>query len=210
MQVKSTLYTSPSAYDADASLVKAKSTSVFIMFNKYCLWFVLVIYLLLATPVARSFLEQSMLSHMLVQIPLLVLCGAWMINHFINKFQLRIAYHFALPLLIIALTTAMFWMLPRNLDASLEHGSFEALKFISLPLLLGATFVLGWKSSGEITKSFICTNLISMLFVLAWLYIEAPVRLCNYYLIDEQKILGESILYVAGIFSLFLIIKIFK
>ena len=64
--------------------------------------------------------------------------------------------------------------------------------------------VLAWKNIGPITKAFVVTNVISMLVVLAWLYIEAPVRLCNYYLIDEQQKLGMCLLYIAGLLALFL------
>jgi hypothetical protein len=34
------------------------------------------------------------------------------------------------------------------------------------------------------------TNAISMLAVLGWLYVIAPVRVCNNYLVDQQEIAG--------------------
>ena len=190
------------------SLTKNMNLSFFRKFFSN-IWFAILTYVLLATPVARNLLEQSMLTHMLVQMPLLVLCGAWVTSYITNKFNLHLDYHYALPLLIIALTTAMFWMLPRNLDASLEHVFFEIFKFISLPIFLGATFVLGWKNSGTLTKYFFITNLISMLVVLAWLYIEAPIRLCNYYLIDEQKLVGVYLLYGTVCILLYWLVKLF-
>ena len=103
----------------------------------------------------------------------------------------------------------MIWMLPRMLDASLVYAGYHFAKFTTLPLLLGLPLAFAWKNVGAITKAFFICNLISMLLVLAWLYIEAPVRLCNYYLIEEQKILGVCLIYIAGILSLHFGIKIF-
>ncbi len=164
---------------------------------------------LLASPFARSILEISMLTHVLVQLPLLTLCGIWIAIN-IKKHKISsIPYHYSLPLLIVALITSMFWMIPRVLDASLEHTTFTVLKFISLPFLLGVPLALGWKNIGSITKAFVITNILSMLIVLAWLYIEAPMRLCNYYLIDEQKQLGVYLLYISGFISLLWSTKLF-
>jgi len=163
----------------------------------------------LAMPFMREMLERYMLSHMLIQLPLLALCGIWIGIYIDKKYRIHIPYSQALPLLIVALFTAMFWMLPRALDSSLEHGGYFIAKFLTLPLLLGMPLAFAIKNIGPITKAFFITNILSMLVVLAWLYIEAPVRLCNYYLIDEQKILGVCLLYISGLFALFLIIKLF-
>ena len=210
MQTKYSSYFSSTFYSIGGLLIKNMNLSFFRKFlTKSYVWVSFLIYVFIAAPITRSFLEQSMLTHMLVQIPLLALCGALVTSHFADKFNLQLAYHYALPLLIIALTTTMFWMLPRNLDASLEYVSFEILKFISLPIFLGATVILGWKNSGTLTKSFVITNLISMLVVLAWLYIEAPIRLCNYYLVDEQKLVGIYLLYGTACISLYWLVKLF-
>ena len=36
-----------------------------------------------------------------------------------------------------------------------------------------------------------------MLLVLAWLYKAAPLRVCNYYLLEEQELLGSAYLVLA-------------
>ena len=210
MQYKNSSCFSANNYDSNSGLEIRKYLLSFITFqNVCCVVLPIVIYLILAMPSARQLLEQSMYTHMLIQIPLLTLCGAWIANTFINKNRVAIAYQYSLPLLILALTTAMYWMLPKSLDASLEHGVNELLKFISLPTMLGATFILGWKNIGAITKSFVITNLLSMLVVLAWLYIEAPIRLCNFYLVSEQKQVGMYILYVTATISVYWLVKLF-
>jgi len=169
-----------------------------------------ILYVVLTTHIARDFLEKFMFTHMLIQIPLIVFCGGWIANIIINKYSIRIPYTFALTLLIISLTTAMFWMLPKTLDASLQNSYYEFSKFISLPTVLGAAFILGWKNTGVITRSFFVINITSMLIVLAWLYIEAPLRLCNYYLVDEQKQVGAGILLAVSCVSLYWIVRLFS
>lgn len=180
-----------------------------LLMHKYRAMVACVCIVVLALPLAREILEQFMISHVLVQLPLLVLCGVWVGLYVDKKWQLIIPYYKALPLLLIALFTAMFWMLPRALDSSLEHDGYFMAKFLTLPLLLGVPLVLAWRNIGPITKAFVVTNIISMLVVLAWLYIEAPVRLCNYYLIDEQQMLGMCLLYIAGLLALLSPAKLF-
>ncbi len=170
----------------------------------------LALIFLLATPLVRESLEQYMLTHVLIQLPLLVICGMCIADDMVEQTKFTIAYQYSLPLVAIALVTAMIWMLPRMLDISLEHSSYVWAKFISLPFLLGLPLRLGWRNVGPITKAFIITNILSMLIVLAWLYIEAPTRLCNYYLIDEQHNLGISLIYISGLVSLYWIAKLFK
>ncbi len=150
-----------------------------------------------------------MLSHILIQLPLLALLGGWAALRIADAYRIQLAYHHALPLVILALTTAMFWMIPKSIDAALESEAYAAGKFISLPLLLGAPLALGWRHVGAITRAFVIANLLSMLIVLGWLYIEAPVRLCNYYLINEQQLLGQAMLYIGASIALLYTVRVF-
>ena len=163
------------------------------------------IYLFLATPVARAALEATMGRHMLVQIPLLAAAGViaarWLPER--RKDSLLAACGGALPCVGVALFAASYWMLPRALDAALANPLAEAAKFISLPALVGLPLTLAWQRLSVIGRGFVWTNFISMLAVLGWLYIAAPVRVCNSYLVDEQGSAGWlmvklSVLLFAG------------
>lgn len=153
----------------------------------------------LALAPLRSWLEASMTTHMLVQMPLLALAG------FVAAGALpcgwRSALHrFAggpLPLALAAMLASSYWMLPRALDATLVDPWAESAKFASLPLLVGAPLALAWERLGPIGRGFVWTNFFSMLAVLGWLYIAAPVRICNSYLVGEQAIAGWSMVYLA-------------
>ncbi|OGB06004.1 MAG: hypothetical protein A3E79_11020 [Burkholderiales bacterium RIFCSPHIGHO2_12_FULL_61_11] len=150
------------------------------------------LYLLLATPAARTLLEATMSAHMLVQIPLLAAAGIIAGRLLPARCQdaLLAAAGGAIPCAVLAIFASSYWMLPRALDAALTDPLTEAAKFISLPALVGLPLALAWKRLSAIGRGFIWTNFISMLAVLGWLYIVAPVRVCNSYLVDQQTSTG--------------------
>ena len=150
------------------------------------------LYLFLATPAARTALEASMSAHMLVQIPLLAAAGIIAGRLLPKRCQdaLLAAAGGAIPCVVLAIFASIYWMLPRALDAALANPLTEAAKFISLPALVGLPLALAWQQLSVIGRGFIWTNFISMLAVLGWLYIAAPVRVCNSYLVDQQTDAG--------------------
>lgn len=150
------------------------------------------LYLLLATPAARTWLEAAMSTHMLVQMPLLAAIGFIAGRLLPQRCQesLLAAAGGALPCVVLALFATSYWMLPRMMDAALTGTLTEAAKFISLPALAGLPLGLAWKRLSSISRGFVWTNFISMLAVLGWLYIAAPVRICNNYLAQQQTDTG--------------------
>ncbi|SOD40385.1 hypothetical protein [Nitrosovibrio sp. Nv4] len=149
-------------------------------------------YLFLATPMVRDWMEASMSRHMLVQMPLLVVIGIVACRllpaHWQNSVLARVGG--SIPCVVVALFASSYWMLPRALDAALNDPLAEMAKFLSLPLLVGFPLVLAWRRLTLIGRGFVWTNFISMLAVLGWLYIVAPVRVCNSYLVNDQETAG--------------------
>lgn len=171
----------------------------------------LAAYGLLATPPLRTLLESVMAAHMLVQLPLLAALGAWgagllpvALRRWLDGCNAG-----GLPFTLLALFAAAFWMLPRSLDGALNHGYLELAKFVSLPLLVGAPLALSWRRLSAITRGFLWSKLISMLVVLGWLYSVAPIRVCTNYLVDQQALLGRSLLFVAALLTLWLAGRLF-
>ena len=151
-----------------------------------------MLYLLLATPAARGWMEATMTGHMLLQIPLLAVIGVvlcFLLPERLQELLLATAGG-AVPCLLLASFASGYWMLPRALDGALTNPMNEAAKFFSLPLLVGLPLGLAWKRLEIIGRSLVWTNGISMLGVLGWLYITAPVRVCNNYLVEQQEIAG--------------------
>ncbi len=151
-----------------------------------------LLYVLLATPAARNGLEASMTAHLLIQMPLLVAIGV-SAGHLLTlrwRSGLLAGVGGAVPLTTLALLASSYWMLPRAMDAALAGTAMETVKFISLPLLVGLPLALAWGKLSLIGRGLVLTNLMSMLAVLGWLYIVAPVRVCNSYLVDAQSSAG--------------------
>ncbi len=151
---------------------------------------------LLALPATRALLESSLINHMLIQIPLLALAG-WLIGNGILRDQLQSWNERGIPGLLIALFALLFWMIPRWLDAALSEPLWEVIKFITVPLLIGLPLGMSWFRISGFTRAVVWTNSISMLVVLGWLYVAAPVRICNNYLVNQQEEFGYTAMVVA-------------
>ena len=144
----------------------------------------------------RQTLEADPASHVLVQLPLLAISGGLFVAG-LGAGDLRRAEPLANALSLVAVVAILFWMLPRYIDAALVDPAVEAAKFISIPLLAGGSFAFGWAKSHPFLRGFLKANAISMLGVLAFLYIHAPVRICNSYLVADQERLGFAFLMTA-------------
>lgn len=153
-----------------------------------------------AAPPAMRLLEGSMALHMLVQIPLLVLAGYWLsaalrprFRRILQSFNAHGVTGWALASLALA-----FWMLPRALDAAVANPWIDAAKFGVL-LLAGAALRGSWAASRPVIQLFFIGNWAWMTATAGLLYVEAPQRLCNAYLLGDQAITGHGLI-VAAVF----------
>lgn len=155
--------------------------------------------ILLALPMLRTWLESSLTSHMLVQIPLLVLAG-WTVGKGFLGHPIQSWNDRGIPGLLLALFAMLFWMIPRWLDTALSEPIWEVVKFISIPLLIGLPLGMSWTRMTGFARAVVWCNGISMLIVIGWLYVAAPVRVCNNYLVNQQEEFG----YTAMVLALFI------
>ena len=154
--------------------------------------------------VAQIWAASDPVIHVLLQMPLLALAGA--------ALPLRsqaISAHWAGPLFVLTLTTALIWMLPRSVDAALTGWPGHIAKFLTIPLLLGLPLRLSWPRMGLILRGFIKAQSVSMLLLLAFVYTHAPLRICNSYLVDDQQRLGIGFAFVAIGLALIWIVQAF-
>lgn len=159
--------------------------------------------LVLAAPPLREALEQDMARHMLIQLPLLVLAGWLLIPAAAASGRLVTVWdRLGIAGILTANLVAAYWMLPRSLDNAIASPAFEIAKFISLPLLAGAPIRCCWPRMPMLGKGFVVTNAVSMLGIAGWLYLAAPVRVCVFYLSDQQETVGRLLLCLAGAISL--------
>lgn len=152
-----------------------------------------------------------MVGHMGVQIPLLIVAG-WLLGRGLPARFCRAAAPYnghGVPGIVLMIVVVAYWMLPRNLDGALGHTSMELVKFTSLPLLAGIPLALSWPRLALIGRGVIWSNLLAMLFVMAWLYLESPVRICNFYLFNQQTLLGWYCFTAGVILALALVVRAF-
>lgn len=104
---------------------------------------------------------------------------------------------------LLALLTLAFWLLPVSLDRALDHTGWETAKFLSLPLLLGLPLARSWPRLPPVARGALWAKAIPMAAVMGWLYREAPVRLCNNYLVNDQQILGLALWALAAAMAVY-------
>jgi hypothetical protein len=144
---------------------------------------------------SRGAFEKLPLTHILVQLPLLICVGYILVEgKYLKTGEWNKGGYASL---LIAIFTIAFWMLPRSIDAAISSGTMELLKFLTVPLLIGVPLKLGWHRAHPILKGFLKAQAISMLGVAAFIYIHAPIRICNSYLENAQQDLGYGFLYTA-------------
>src|SRR5699024_4542205 len=101
----------------------------------------------------------------------------------------------------------MYWMIPRAMDEALSIPLVEMFKYVGLPLLVGVPLRDSWSKLHTIVKGFVLFNYIPMFGMMAWLYIDSPIQVCNNYLETEQKSLGWGF-FLVMMLMLFYILQI--
>ena len=156
--------------------------------------------LVLALAPLRALLEASMWRHMVLQFPLLLLAGALLAAALPPRARGAVARwnaHGIAGLVGVAGVLAVL-MVPRALDLALRDGAIDAAKYAAL-VLAGAALRLSWRAAGLVVQGFFLGNVLPMTAVVGQLYIDAPLRLCNAYLLDDQARLGNWLVTAAAL-----------
>ena len=162
-----------------------------------------VLLMLLALPAARHYLEATMARHMLLQFPLLALCGFVLAAKLPRQWQAgmnRWNGHGITGLFATALVLALL-MIPRVLDLALIDGRIELAKWLAL-ILCGAALRLSWQPAGLLVQGFFLGNVLPMTVVVGYLFESSPVRVCNAYLLDDQERLGQGLIWISAAIAL--------
>ena len=164
----------------------------------------LALLLLLGAPPLLGWWEASLVRHMLLQIPLLLLAGA-LVGPLLAPErpsgpgwqQLE-----GMAAVLAGLFCFAFWMLPRWLDAAVVDPWVDLGKMLSLPILGGLPLGWGWRRLRMVARGFVWAHVVAMFAVLGTHYLAWPERLCNNYLAGEQVALGHASLAVAALLGL--------
>ncbi len=160
---------------------------------------------LLALPPARAALEATLAGHMVAQIGLLAVAGRWWGRGLgPDRAGGAVGFNrFGATGMVVALFTLVLWMLPISLDKALIEPAWEAGKFVGVPLLVGLPLARSWPRLPGLVRGVLWANAVPMLVVMGWVYREAPVRLCNSYLLDQQEVLGIALWGLAAGIALY-------
>jgi hypothetical protein len=152
---------------------------------------------LLLAALPRHWLEASMLRHMLLQLPLILVAG-WLLGGRWSARPLAAAIdQHGVTGLTLMLFVSAYWMIPRALELSINSPAAEAGKFASL-LLLGAMLPGSLLRANWIVQLFFLGNFSWMMAIAGIQYQNMPRQLCNAYLLDDQITTGIA-LVVASI-----------
>lgn len=163
--------------------------------------------------VFRESLTALMSTHMLVQIPLLVVAGicaeqawrAWR-GPLESKGGARSARswsynEYGVPGLLFASLIGACWMLPRALDDALLIWQVAAFKYIGL-FVVGVVLRASVRLANAVIKVFFLGNFCWMSAIVGVIYLDQPVRLCNAYLQTDQEWAGRGLIALAVILPL--------
>ena len=147
--------------------------------------------------IARGPLEQTMQRHMLVQLPMLFGTGI-LLGHAIARRSgvpaTRRGWNVqgVAGLLFVSGVLAT-WMVPRALDAAVEHLVIDALKLLSL-VAAGMIALHSWRVASAIVRTFVLGNMAWMTATIGMLLLDAPERLCTSYGASDQQETGIAMI----------------
>lgn len=169
-----------------------------------------LLFLVIMAPPFRQVLESRMTAQMLLQLPLLVLVGWWLSGAVSQRLRAAIDTwnHHGITGLLLATLAAAYWMLPRSLDASVSQPWVDTVKYVSVPLLIGLPFALSWPRMGFIVRGVFLLEFFASFFRLGWLYLASPVRLCSNFLLNDQQRLGQYMLIIGAVLTVWMAWKL--
>jgi hypothetical protein len=166
----------------------------------------LLCWCVLVLPPMRRVVESTMATHMLVQIPALVLVGGGFASALLTRWPqaLHKLKPFRWALLVSAGSTLAIWMIPRLLDLAVERPAVDLAKALTLSLAGGLPLHLAWRNIGPVVRGLIHVEALASLWRLGWVYLESPARLCARYGLADQYRLGHMLLAIGACYALWL------
>lgn len=147
----------------------------------------------LSVPPGRALIEQSMLWHMAVQMPLLVASG-WMLHwHVASPSGREPAWdRFGLTSFMLSQLILSYWMLPLAVDRAVVLPHVDLLKVVSLTAA-GAWLRAATRRSPPTLQLFFVGTTVSMLLAVGTFLVTTDTRLCNAYAMVSQQSAGAAL-----------------
>jgi len=157
--------------------------------------------LALSLPPARALIEQSMVWHMLVQMPLLVATGwlgaaaftapggqGWPGTERLNRF--------GLTGFMLALGAMAYWMIPATVDRAVVLPTADLAKVVSL-VIAGVALRQSFGVAPAAVQLFFAGSALPMMGWLGVYMAGTDRRLCNAYSLESQIAAGQGLVVLA-------------
>jgi hypothetical protein len=146
---------------------------------------------------SQPWLEQRMVTHMVLELPLLFAIGWWSTASARDEPRwLRSLNAGGLSGLTMAMAISALWMLPLSLDAAVLRPAVGWLKVVSV-LLAGWLTHISLRNARPAIQAFFILNWAWMTGAAGALYQQAPERLCSTYLFGDQAWAGRGLVALA-------------
>jgi hypothetical protein len=157
----------------------------------------------LSLPPLRVLIEQSMVWHMLVQMPLLVAAGACAAAAWPQATGGRWARinRYGLTGFMLAQCITAYWMIPALVDRAVVMPGADAAKLVTL-WLAGAALRQGYVQAPLAVQLFFLGYGLPMLAWLGFHLASTQVRLCNAYSLESQLRTGQGLVVLALVLGL--------
>jgi len=155
-------------------------------------------------PDLGGLLKSSMLTHMGIQVSLLIVVGH-RLGHALLEYRPEltlVARRYRWALMLVTLVTLTVWMLPRLLDLAVESPVVDLIKALSLVLCAGVPLAWAWPQLPAVGRGVIHLEALASLWRLGWLYLDSPTRLCVQYSLDDQQRLGHLLMGAGAAYAL--------
>lgn len=150
----------------------------------------------LSLPPLRVLIEQSMVWHMLVQMPLLVLAG-WYAAAACAPVHGLLWNRFGLSGFMLAQCIVAYWMIPALVDRAVVLPSVDAAKLATL-WLAGLALRLGYVQAPRLVQLFFIGYGLPMMAWLGLYLSSTDLRLCNAYSLESQIRAGWGLVGLAA------------
>jgi hypothetical protein len=145
----------------------------------------------------RALIEQSMVLHMLVQMPLLVLAGACAAAAWTPMRELR-WNRFGLTGFMLSQCIVAYWMIPAMVDRAVVMPSADAVKLTTL-WIAGVALRLGYRQAPPVVQLFFIGYGLPMMAWLGLYLASTDLRLCNAYSLQSQWRAGWGLMGLTAV-----------
>lgn len=143
----------------------------------------------------RPILEARLVTHVLVEYPLLLALGA-VVGGGRCGASIQAWNRGGASGIVLAGAILTFWMVPRAIDTSVGSIDYALVKFVSLPVA-GAALATSLPATPWLARQMLAVHAIAMATAMGWLYLVLPQRLCLRYPRNDQDEMGVALIILS-------------